>query len=276
MKKISISLSIVAIVFSVGLSSCGGAETVSENKNVKVELKEESVAYTSDTSKLIGFAAYDVNVKKMPVIIIVHEWWGLNDYAKSRAKQLAKLGYFAFAVDMYGNGDVANNPDEAMTHAMPFYSDPMIANKRIEAALTKIKSYPQADMDNVVAIGYCFGGAMVLNAARAGMPFKGVVSFHGGLAGLQPEKNKIKADVLVCHGAADQFVSKEEVDQFKKQMDSVSAPYTFKSYADATHAFTNPDATANGKKFDLPIAYNKKADEESWKDFMEFLEKVLK
>ncbi len=269
---------IVAFIFgmcSAVLMSCGGAVNNTEQVETKPDLTTETVTYSSDTVDMKGFAAYDAN-KKAPVILIIHEWWGLNDYAKSRAEQLSKLGYFAFAIDMYGNGKQAENPQEATTYATPFYADPTIANQRIQAALDKIKMYPQADLENVVAIGYCFGGSMVLNAARAGIPFKGVVSFHGGLAGLPAEKNKIKADVLVCHGAADQFVSDAEVTAFKHQMDSVGAHYTFKSYPNATHAFTNPDATTNGKKFNLPIAYNRKADEDSWKDFMKFLDEVLK
>lgn len=239
----------------------------------EIEIKTEEVNYSSDGINLQGFAAYSTDRKDAPVIIIVHEWWGLNDYAKNRAKQLAKLGYFVFAVDMYGDGKIANNPTEASEYAMPFYKDPVMANKRLEAAIKKIKTYTQADTREIVAIGYCFGGSMVLNAARAGLPFDKVVSFHGGLAGLKPEKDKLKAKILICHGEDDQFVSKDEVQKFKKEMDSIGADYTFKTYPKATHAFSNPDATANGKKFDLPIAYNKKADQDSWNDFMQFLKK---
>jgi len=256
------------------LISCGGNSE--KTAATKPDFKKETIVYSLDSVNMNGFAAFDANKKKAPVILIIHEWWGLNDYAKGRAEQLSEMGYFAFAVDMYGNGKQANNPEAAMGSAMPFYTDPMMANQRIQAALDKIKTFPQADAENIVAIGYCFGGSMVLNAARAGMPFKGVVSFHGGLAGLPAEKNKIKANVLICHGGADQFVPESEVAAFKHQMDSVGAQYTFKTYANATHAFTNPDATANGKKFNMPIAYNEKADQDSWKDFMDFLEKTLK
>lgn len=275
MKKVGIVFSMIGAVVLMGLSSCTSDKTTSKGEEPKMELKEESVNYTADTSKQIGFVAYNEAGKKLPVILIVPEWWGLNNYAKDRAKQLAELGYFAFAVDMYGNGKIAGNPTDAAAYATPFYSDPAMANARIEAAMKKIKSsYPQADMKKVVAIGYCFGGSMVLNAAKSGFPFVGTVSFHGGLQGIQPEKGKIKGDILVCHGGADQFVPAEDVAKFKAQLDSVGAHYTFKTYANATHAFTNPDATANGKKFNMPISYNKKADEDSWKDFMAFLKEL--
>lgn len=276
MKNIVVLCSVIGVLAFSGLYSCDGRKSTGGNEESKVSIKKESVNYKDDSTDLIGYAAYDKNAKKMPVILIVPEWWGLNNYAKSRAEQLSKLGCFAFAVDMYGDGKIAGNPTDAGAYAMPFYNDPEMANQRINAALDKIKTYPQADRNKVVAIGYCFGGSMVLNAAKSGMNFKGTVSFHGGLAGVQPEKNKIKGDILVCHGDADQFVSAEEVKKFKTQMDSVSANYTFKTYANATHAFTNPDATAKGKKFKMPIAYNQKADEDSWKDFMAFLDNVLK
>ena len=219
MKKQLILSSGLGIIFMFLVLSCGSSASTKEKDEDEQEVEwiSESVNYADDSTNLIGFAAYDKNLKDAPVILIVPEWWGLNDYAKSRAKQLSKLGYFAFAVDMYGEGKIAKNPDEAGASAGPFYANPAMANARIEAALKKIKaSYPQADLKNVVAIGYCFGGSMVLNAAKSGMDFKGVVSFHGGLAGVKPEKDKLKAKVLVCHGAADHFVSADEVSTFKK------------------------------------------------------------
>jgi len=200
----------------------------------------------------------------------------LNDYAKSRARQLAELGYIAMAVDMYGNGKTADNPDMAGKMAMPFYQDPAMAKSRFDAALAKIKTYAVADTNQVAAIGYCFGGAMVLNMARLGEKLNGVVSFHGNLVGVPADKNLLKAPVLVCHGADDKFVTAEEVEKFKKQMDSIDAAYTFRSYPGATHAFTNPAATEMGKKFSLPIAYNAAADAASWNDMKEFFGKIFR
>lgn len=279
MKTITIALSTFLFV-SICVTSCKQETKTEKNEPVEetvVKIKSEELSYDSDTAKLVGFVSYNENAKeKLPVILIVHEWWGLNDYAKNRAKQLADLGYLAFAIDMYGDGKTADNPGDAQKLATPFYQNPVGANTRIQAALNKIKTFAQADTTKIIAIGYCFGGSMVLNAAKGGLNLNGVVSFHGGLAGLTPEKGKTKADVLVCHGAADQFVPATDITKFKTQLDSVGASYKFIEYDNATHAFTNPDATENGKKFNIPIAYNEKADKASWKDMLAFFEKVLK
>jgi dienelactone hydrolase len=200
----------------------------------------------------------------------------LNDYSKGRAKQLAELGYLAMAVDMYGGGSIADNPELAGKMATPFYKDPLFAKGRFDAALATIKANPMADTSQVAAIGYCFGGGIVLNMVKLGEDLAGVVSFHGSLTGVPADKNLLKAPILVCHGEADQFVGVEEVNLFKKQLDSISAFYTFKSYAGATHAFTNPNATATGKKFSMPIEYNAEADSASWKDMKDFFRKIFK
>ena len=186
--------------------------------------------------------AYDENIEgKRPAVLVVHEWWGLNDYVKMRVRELAKLGYIAMALDMYGNGKRADNPTDAGNLAGPFYQNPQMAKERFDAALVKLKSYSQADASKVAAIGYCFGGTQVLNMANLGEDLVAVVSFHGGLKVVTPDKNLLKAQVLVCHGAADPFVPQAEVDLFRKQMDSIGAKYTFKAYEGATHAFSNPD-----------------------------------
>ena len=224
-----------------------------------------------------GFVAYDsASTAKRPAVLIVHEWWGLNDYPKMRARELAKLGYVAFAMDMFGDGKTVDNPDAAGKIATPFYKNPQKAKARIDAALATLKSMSQTDTSKIAAIGYCFGGGMVLNAAKLGENVNGVVSFHGMLAGVPPKKELLKAKILVCHGAADQFVKQPEVDQFKKQMDSVGADYTFKAYPDAGHAFSNPNSTNVGKQFNIPIAYNAAADSASWKDMKSFFDRIFK
>ena len=270
------TLIVLTAIFSV--TACNNDTATTEKKMAKNPvIKTEEVSYSSDSAKLTGFIAYDSNsTAKRPVVLIIHEWWGLNDYLKSRAKQLAGLGYLAMAIDMYGDGKVGENPEQAGKMAMPFYQNTALAKSRFDAALIKIKTYSQADTTQIAAIGYCFGGAMVLNMARLGERLNGVVSFHGNLVGVPADKNLLKAKVLVCHGADDQFVKPAEVVAFKKQMDSIGADYTFKQYAGATHAFSNPAATEWGQKFKIPIAYNAAADSASWQDMKDFFGKIFK
>lgn len=240
-------------------------------------IKEEPVTYTSNGTTLKGYITYDASKQgKRPIVLVVPEWWGLTDYPRMRAKQLAQLGYLAMSVDMYGNGKIANNPDEAQKEASAFYSNPQEGKARLDAALAKAKTYPQADTSQTAAIGYCFGGSMVLNAAKLGSDFDGVVSFHGGLEGVAPDKDLLKAKILVCHGGANSFATQAQVDAFKKSMDSVGADYTFKVYPNATHAFTNPEADKYAEKFKMPIKYNPAADSASWNDMKAFFGKIFK
>lgn len=240
-------------------------------------IKEENITYIAGGVTMNGYVAYDENIKgKRPAVLVVHEWWGLNDYARSRARQLAELGYIAMAVDMYGNGKTGANPQEAQALAMPFYQDPALAKTRLDAALNKIKEYPQTDAASIAAIGYCFGGSVVLNAAKMGADLKGVVSFHGGLAGVPADKSQLKAKILVCNGGNDNFVPEKDILNFRHQLDSIGADYTFKSYPNATHAFTNPASTETGKKFNMPIEYNAEADRNSWNDMKSFFADLFK
>ena len=257
-------------------SSTAADSTIKETAKA-ANLKEENVTYAGDNTTMDGYVVYDANKEgKRPGVLVIHEWWGLNDYLKMRARKLAELGYIAMAIDLYGNGKTADNPDDAGKYAGPFYQKPQMAKARFDAALNKLKSYDQLDTNNIAAIGYCFGGGMVLNMARMGENLRGVVSFHGNLVGVPADKNLLKAKILVCHGADDEFVKPQELAQFKKQMDSVGADYTVKVYPNATHAFTNPAATENGEKFKIPIKYNAQADSASWNDMKEFFGRILK
>jgi len=259
------------------LSSCNSNDKKKEAEMKEPKLKEENVNYMIDSLKMDGYVVYDENTEgKRPAVLVVHEWWGLNDYTKMRARELAKLGYIAMAVDMYGDGKMGDDPQKAESLAMPFYVKPEKARPIFDAALNKLKEFPQADMTKTAAIGYCFGGAQVLNMAKMGEDFKGVVSFHGNLTVVPAKKELLKAQVLVCHGADDSFVPQTEVSLFKMEMDSIGAKYTFKSYPGATHAFTNPNATAMGEKFNLPIKYNAAADSASWKDMKDFFNTIFK
>jgi dienelactone hydrolase len=273
-------LSASIIAFSCNNQQSGQPEASSNSDTTlkrEAAIKVDSLNYTAGNTVLNGFVAYDENLEgPRPIVLVVHEWWGLNDYPRNRAKLLAELGYLAMAVDLFGEGKIANNPEEAQKMAGPFYENPQLAKLRLDAALENIKNYPQADSSRTAAIGYCFGGAVVLNAAKLGSNLDAVVSFHGSLDGVPAKKDLLKSAILVCHGGADNFVPREAVNSFKKNMDSIGANYSFKEYQGATHAFTNPDATETGKKFNMPIAYNPAADSASWEDMKSFLGQVFR
>ena len=281
--KPEIILAVAAMAFFSACNNDQSSSTSTTSDSTMKEtastlnLKEENVTYTDKGVTMNGYVVYDANKEgKRPAIIVVHEWWGLNDYPKMRARKLAELGYIAMAIDLYGDGKTADNPGDAGKMASQFYQNPKMAKSRFDAALNKLKTYSQADTNNLAAIGYCFGGGMVLNMARLGENLKGVVSFHGNLVGVPANKSLLKAKILACHGAADQFVKPQEVAQFKKQMDSIGADYTFKQYPDAMHAFTNPAATETGEKFKIPIKYNAEADSASWNDMKDFFGRIFK
>jgi len=279
MKSLTLFLPTLGILLASGSHQPAGVTKPQTMESVSstVSIKTEAVSYPFNGQVSKGFIAYDETRKgKLPVVVIIPEWWGVNDYVKSRAVQLATLGYFAIDADLFGDGKTAANPQEAMAFTKPFYVDPQLARPAVEAALAKAATYPQADINRAAAIGYCFGGFIVLNAAKEGIPLKAVVSFHGGLGGIQPQKGNIQADILVCQGGADPFVPEAEQQAFKKSMDSVGARYTFISYPGAVHAFSNPNATALGEKFKIPIAYNAAADTASWKAMENFFASALR
>jgi dienelactone hydrolase len=274
---------LIGTLASILLACNNESTTTAEKKDTgeattssQVMIKEEAVTYAVNGTTLKGYIAYDENKPgTRPIVLVVPEWWGLTEYPRLRAKMLAEMGYLAIAVDMYGDGKLAENPEEAQREAMPFYPNPHLGKERLDAALVKAKTFAMADTTQVAAIGYCFGGSMVLNYAKMGAPLAGVVSFHGNLEGA-PATNGIKTRFLICHGAADNFVPQPQVDAFKKSMDSAEISYTFKTYENATHAFTNPKATEMGAKFKMPIQYDAAADTASWNDMKTFLGTVLR
>jgi dienelactone hydrolase len=234
--------------------------------------------YNAEGVVMKGYLAYDENIQgRRPGVLVVPEWWGLNDYVRMRTRMLAELGYTAMAVDMYGEGKVVMTPDEAGKLSSEAMRNFDVAKARFMAAMDFLKHQPTIDPTRIAAIGYCFGGGVVLNMARQGMDLKGVASFHGGLAAVKPaQPGSVKAKVLVLHGGADKFVTPEQVEAFKQEMKSAGADFKFVSYPGATHSFTNPEATELGKKFSMPIAYNAKADEESWNEMKGFLSKIFR
>lgn len=265
MKKIVIVIAGVLLVFLA-------------SSPVHAKIIGKDVEYMVDGKVMKGYLAYDDNVKgKRPGVLVVQEWWGVNDYIRRRVRMLAELGYTALAVDMYGEGKTASNPDDAGKLSSAVFKNFDEGKARFAAAEDFLKKQPTVDPDDLAAIGYCFGGGVALNVARQGTDLKGIVSFHGGLTAVKPaEPGTVKAKLLVLHGGDDKFVTPEQVEAFKQEMKNAGADFTFIAYPGATHAFTNPDATANGKKFNIPIAYNKKADMESWDEMKAFLEKTLK
>lgn len=239
-------------------------------------LTTEEVSYSNNGKNYTSFIAYKGDSTQIkPVVFIIPEWWGLNNYAKNRAMQLAELGYFAMAVDFYGDGKVVVNPDEAGKYSSKFYGEGTLAKNVFDAAKNQALSFKNADKTKMAVMGYCFGGAMALNMARQDADLKGAVSFHGNLmTGVKPNNSQVK--MLVLNGGADSFVSKEEIDAFKKQMDSAKIQYQFINYPNAIHSFTNPESTEVGKKFNLKIAYNKEADEKSWEEMKTFFAHIFK
>lgn len=238
----------------------------------------KTVEYTANGTIMKGYLAYNDKIEgKHPGVLVVHEWWGLNDYARKRAHMLAELGYTALALDMYGEGKQAKHPDHAGKFATELMKNFDVARARFMAGEDFLKKQPTVDPDRVAAIGYCFGGGVALNMARQGADLKGVVSFHGSLAAVKPaEPGAVKAKVLVLHGGDDKFTSPEQVAAFKQEMTAAGADYRFIVYPGAMHSFTNPNATSYGKKFNIPLAYNGKADKESWQEMKTFFADILK
>ncbi|MGA7180936.1 MAG: dienelactone hydrolase family protein [Thiobacillaceae bacterium] len=235
------------------------------------------VQYEADGITMKGYIAYD-NAKKgkRPGVLIIHEWWGLNDYARRRANMLAKEGYMAMAVDMYGNGKTAAHPKDAEAFATAVGKNPAGALARFKAAVATLEKQPQTDKKRIAAIGYCFGGGQVLNMARDGLPLKGVVSFHGSLATDNPAKSgQIRARIRVFTGAADPFAPPKVVATFEKEMQDAGADYKLVSYPNAMHSFTNPDADKFGKKFNLPLKYDAAADHDSWTQTLAFFKEIF-
>lgn len=237
----------------------------------------EEVRYQAGGATMKGYFAYDDSLSKRRAgILVVHEWWGHNDYARIRARQLAKLGYTALAVDMYGDGKQAAHPKDASAFSSKLKNNLPLMQERFRAALKLLKDHDTVLNTRIAAIGYCFGGGVVLEMARRGEKLKGVISFHGSLGTKEPaKKGKVRAKILVLNGEADPFVKAEHITTFKQEMTQAGVEYKFVSYPYAKHAFSNPAATYLGKKFGLPLEYNLEADSKSRKEMKRFLLEVL-
>jgi len=237
----------------------------------------KEVSYQANGTTLKGYVAYDDAFKgKRPAVLVVHEWWGHNEYARKRARMLAELGYTALAVDMYGDGKQAHHPDDAGKFATEVSKNMPMAKARFEAGMNLLRKEKTVDAGKLAAIGYCFGGGVVLNMARQGEDLKGVASFHGSLGTDSPaQPGKIKARIISFSGEADPMIGADSVAAFKKEMDAAGANYRVVTYPGAQHAFTNQEADELGKKFKLPLAYNEKADKDSWQQATVFLREIF-
>jgi dienelactone hydrolase len=237
-------------------------------------IKTEVIEYQYENTKLKGYLAYDDAKKgKRPGIMVVHEWWGLNDYAKKRAEQLAEMGYVAFAADLYGNGQVTEHPTDAGKMATEVRSNVKVWLGRAEAGLKILKDHAEVDSKKLAVIGYCFGGTTALQVALSGADVAACVSFHGALPKVTPDQAKAaKAKILVCHGANDNFIPKTSIESFRKTLDDAKASYQFESYPDAVHSFTVKDIEKKGID---GLAYNEAADAKSWKQMKELFDTVF-
>jgi dienelactone hydrolase len=267
LEKIMKLLILLTLVTSLSVS-CG-------HMKKEKSLKE---TYSPVVSFVEGEKTYSAKVQlpttkfesKIPLVVIVHEWWGRTPYIEERGQMLNKEGYATLIVDLFGNGQTVGTPSEAQALATPFYQDAQLGISKLKHYIELAKNDPHVDASRIYVIGFCFGGTQALNLARSGMDVKGVVSFHGGLkAGINAKE--IKAEVLALNGLADPMVPAKERAAFEKEMKSVKAKYKVVNYKNATHAFTNPGATAIGKKYNIPIAYNQKADKASWNELLKFL-----
>ncbi|HEY9052961.1 MAG TPA: dienelactone hydrolase family protein [Gammaproteobacteria bacterium] len=246
--------------------------------NAYAGIVTEEVSYREGDTVMKGTITYDDSVStKRPGVMVVHEWWGHNDYAKKRATMLAELGYTAIAIDMYGDGKTASHPDDAGSFAKAVGGNPQLAKARFTAAMNTLKSHKTVDANNIAAIGYCFGGGIVLNMARQGLDLKGVASFHGSVATQSPaKKGDIKAKIRVFNGADDPMVKPEQIEAFKDEMKNAGVDYKFVNYPGAKHSFTNPQADEFAKKFNMPLGYDKNADQDSWMQTKKFFESIFK
>ncbi len=238
-------------------------------------VKTKQIEYKQGDTTLQGFMAYDTEAKgKRPGVLVVHEWWGHNEHARNQAVRLAKAGYVGFALDLYGKGKVASHPDDAKKFMEQAIKDPGAVTARFNAAVDVLKKQPQVDPDKIGAIGYCFGGAVILEMARAGADLDAVGVFHGPLAphGQPAQKGVVKARILVQTGGADAMIPPAQVAAFEKEMKDAGANFRVITYPGAKHSFTNPTADKHG----MPaLGYDAAADKKSWSELLPFLKQAF-
>ena len=243
-------------------------------------IQTQEISYSSGGVEMKGAIAWDADLSgPRPGVIVVHEWWGCNDYARRRAVMLAELGYTGFAVDMYGDGKTAANPDEAGALMNGLLEDLGVVRARFDAALETLREHSSTDADHCAAIGYCMGGGIVLHMARYGADLDAVASFHGALplaVAAPGEGAEMTARIAVYHGELDEFIDAEAVSAFQDEMRNNAADCLFVMIPGATHGFTNPIATENGRKYGIPLRYSERADSLSWNHMQLVLQSAFK
>ena len=238
------------------------------------EVQDKKIEYKDGDTVLHGYLYWDDQYeKKRPGVLVVHEWWGLNAYARMRARMLAEAGYVAFAPDMYGDHRVTEHADEAKGWMQQITANLESWQQRAKAGLEQLRQLPQVDPERLAAMGYCFGGATVMQMAYAGMDLRGVASFHGSLPpATAAQQQNIKARILAAHGDADSFVPPERIEAFKKALDQAGADWEMDIYGGARHSFTVPDVERKGMD---NLKYDARADRRSWTRLLAFFDEIF-
>lgn len=259
---------VVAVLALAGCAAMGPQSTA---------IKEEPVTYRDGDTVMKGYIVYDeARQGRRPGVLVVHEWWGITKHVHAEARNLASQGYTAFIVDMYGDGKTADNPKDAGAMSGAVRKDVRALQSRFNAARDTMARHPTVDARRTGAIGFCFGGSVVLEMARSGADLAGVAAFHAGVTTSNPAApGKVKSRVLVLNGAADPFIKPDQVDGFKKEMEAARVNYRYINYPGAVHAFTNPEATEKGKQFNLPLAYHADADRQSKAEAAKFFRELF-
>lgn len=264
---------LVAII-ALMLAACAGT---ADQRAAAPVIKEEPVTYRDGGTVLKGFIVYDDAIKaKRPGIVVVHEWWGITKHTRAEGRRFAQEGYTVFVADMFGDGKTADNPTDASGLMKSVMGNPALVQSRFAAARELLAKHATVDAKKIGASGYCMGGAVVLNAARAGSDLAGVAAFHPSLGGYRTATSPMKAKVLVLNGADDPFNKPDQIDSFKKDLAAAKADLKFIDYPGAVHAFTNPEATEKGQQYKIPLAYNAEADKKSKAEADKFFSSVFK
>lgn len=279
MKAIRLILALALTQFLI--AGCSSSSEKTEEKGFVTKagpaVVTKTIEYSSGGKTMKGFLAIPEGEGPFPGVLVVHEWWGQTDYPRSRAVQLAGQGYMAFAVDMYGGGKTATHPNDAKAFSKKVMEDMDLAEESFREALATLRQQDKIDKKNIAAMGYCFGGAIVLEMARRKVDLKMVASYHGDLTPLvKNDIPSLKTRMLIFNGAADSFVPKEAVKTTRSKLKAAKVRYKLVNYKGAKHGFTNPEATANGEKFKIPLAYDQRADEASWDETMKAFKIVFR